>query len=535
MDVVHEVPAGRVLVDRLIALGVDQVFGVPGESYLALLEALRERSDLITYTSSRHEGGAAMMAVGHAKASGRPGVCLVSRGPGATNASIGVHVARQDAVPLVVIVGHVPRGERDREALQEVRHERVFGELAKAAYEVVDPSRIDEYVLRAWHEATSGRPGPVVLSIPEDVTSAVVPEHPLTVTDLAESGPTPAALERVRQRLLEAERPLMVVGGYGWDDDGRRAIVEICRRLSVPVCVTVRQQDLVDNRQQHFVGSLGLGTFPHLADAVERADLLLVVGSRLDAFSTDDYELFRATSHDPRLIHVLPDPADLNVVFPAAHAIVSHHSAFVSALSSSLDRSRPAPKSEWAESLRKQYEDRRAESRGSAAGQYVTALAERTADDTIMCAGAGSYTAWYQNSWEFTAYPSQIATQSGSMGFGLPAGIGAALANPGRAVCVWAGDGCFQMTSQELIVAKELDLDILVIVINNGLYGSIAMHQDRVYPNSRYATDIASPDFAALAASFGMRSATVSDVGQFESVLDEWAGLSAPRLIEIRV
>lgn len=516
--------AGHALVEQLVAYGVDLAFCVPGESYLPVLDGLYAYRERVRLVTARQETGAAMMAAAYGKLTGRPGTCLVTRGPGASNATGGVHVARQDACPMVLLVGQVPTTNRDRFAFQEVDVRAMFAPLAKAVYRVDVPDRMPEFVARAMVTAVSGQPGPVVLELPEDVLSAstaapVVPAVPAVV-------PSPSAqdVDTFVRKLLDAERPLLVVGGTGWTADATRAVRGFAEAAGIPLATAVRHQDLVDPRSPVFAGTLGLNTTAGLAKLVGEADVLAFVGTRPDALTVDDFQLLDVPAPAQRLLHVHPDPDVLQQVHRAELAIVAGPARFAAALP--VVAGEPTA---WLERLRENY------LRGPApsnAAEFMRVLDERV-PDPIISTGAGAYTAWPQKHHRFTTFPSQLGTQSGSMGFGLPAAIAAQLVHPDRQAVAFAGDGCFLMTGQELSTAVRYGLSPLVIVVNNGSYGTIRDHQVRRFPGREYGTDLVNPDFAAYARAFGARGERVGTPDEFAAALDRVLG--APGLIEIDV
>lgn len=516
--------AGHVLVEQLVACGVDLAFCVPGESYLPVLDglyAVRERVRLVT---ARQETGAAMMAAAYGKLTGRPGVCLVTRGPGATNASGGVHVARQDACPMVLLVGQVPTANRDRVAFQEVDIRAMFAPLAKAVYRVGVPDRVPEFVARAMVTAVSGEPGPVVLELPEDVLSASTDATVVPAVSPVVPSPSADDVDEFVRTLRRAERPLLVVGGTGWTVDATRAVRDFAESAGIPLATSARHQDLVDPRSPAFVGTLGLNTTGGLAKLVGEADVLAFVGTRPDALTVDDFQLLDVPVPTQTVLHVHPDPDVLQQVHRADLAIVAGPARFAAALPD-VDGGPTA----WLARLRDNY------TRGpapSVAAEFMRVLDERV-PDPIISTGAGAYTAWPQKHHRFTTFPSQLGTQSGSMGFGLPAAIAAQFVHPERQAIAFAGDGCFLMTGQELSTAVRYGLSPLVVVVNNGSYGTIRDHQVRRFPGREYGTELVNPDFAAYARAFGARGERVRTPDEFAAALDRVLG--APGLIEIDV
>jgi len=523
---------GHALVEQLSRYGVDLAFCVPGEIYLTVLDGLYAARDRIRLITARQEGGAAMMAAAYGKLTGRPGICLVTRGPGATNASGGVHVARQDASPMVLLVGQVPTGVRGRRAFQEVDHRAMFGPLAKAVFVADRVDRLPELVARAMQTAVSGEPGPVVLELPEDVLSAttsapVVPAAPPVVP-----APAPADVDSFLRAMRAAARPLLVVGGSGWTVASAADIQRFAEVARVPIATAVRNQDLVDNSSPAYVGTLGLNTTAGLADAVAEADLIALVGTRPDALTVDDFGLLEVPVPRQRLLHVHPDPDVLQQVYRADLAIVAGPAPFAAALAdAAVPASGAAP---WLDRLRENYlRGPRPPESGVDPAPYLSALNDRVPADAILSAGAGAYTAWPQRYRRFTSYPSQLGTQSGTMGYGLPAAIAAQLVHPDRVAVAFAGDGCFLMTGQELSTVTSYGLTPLVVVVNNAAYGTIRDHQTRRFPGRELGTDLVNPDFAAYARSFGVHGERVRSPDEFAAALDRTLG--AAGLIEIDV
>jgi acetolactate synthase-1/2/3 large subunit len=516
--------AGHALVEQLLAYGVDLAFCVPGESYLPVLDGLYTHRDQVRLITARQETGAAMMATAYGKLTGRPGVCLVTRGPGATNASGGVHVARQDAVPMVLLVGQVPTTNRDRVAFQEVDIRAMFAPLAKAVHRVDVADRMPEFVARAMVTAVSGQPGPVVLELPEDVLSTSTDAPVVAAVPPVVPAPAPEDVAAFVRTLRDAERPLLVVGGTGWTVEAVRAVRGFAEAAGVPLATAVRHQDLVDHRSPVFAGTLGLNTTAGLAKLVAEADVLAFVGTRPDALTVDDFDLLDVPTPKQTLLHVHPDPDVLQQVHRADLAIVAGPARFAAALP--IESGRPSP---WLSRLRENY------LRGPApspAADFMRILDERV-PDPIISTGAGAYTAWPQKHHRFTTYPAQLGTQSGSMGFGLPAAIAAQLVHPDRQAIAFAGDGCFLMTGQELSTAVRYGLKPLVIVVNNGSYGTIRDHQARRFPGREHGTDLVNPDFAAYANAFGAHGERVRTPEEFAAALDRTLG--AAGLIEIDV
>lgn len=527
------------LVRCLLAQGVDQAYCVPGESYLAVLDALYDVRDRLRLVVCRQEGGAANMAEAHGKLTGRPGVCFVTRGPGATNAAIGVHTAFQDSTPMVLFVGQVARGFRDREAFQEVDFRAMFGPLVKWVAEIDDPARIPEYVHRAFQTALAGRPGPVVLSLPEDMLTSLAP----AATDLGLAAhPLPQAiaagsLARVAEALAVAERPLLVLGGGGWTAEAGRDIARFAEAWSVPVVASLRCQDYMDNDQPAYCGHLAVGAEPALVARMRAADLLVVLGARLGEMTTAGYRIVTAPRAAQKLVHIHPDPEELGHVYQADVPVVAGGPDMAAALAG-LGAGQGPDRSGWLAACRADYATSLIPpAEGAEAGldlaRAVIRIRGRCPADTIIATGAGNYTAWVHKYWPCHSYRSQLAPTSGAMGYSVPAAVAAAIAEPGRQVVAFAGDGCFMMNGQELATAAQYGAKLLVVVVNNGTYGTIRMHQEREYPGRVHGTTLANPDFAALARAYGLHGETVRDLADLDAALDRALGATGAALIEL--
>jgi acetolactate synthase-1/2/3 large subunit len=528
---------GRILVDNLVAQGCDRIFHVPGESFLAVLDALHDTPE-IDLVTCRQEGGAAFMACADGAMTQRPGVCFVTRGPGATNASIGVHVAMQDSQPMLLFIGDVDRGMRDREGFQEVDFPAMFAPLAKWATRIEDAARIPEYVARAWNTAVSGRPGPVVIALPEDMLCDVVeavdrpPSNPYPLMpDLAEDGAW-AAIEAIRG----AKRPVAIVGGAGWDRSAGLHLTTFAMGWGIPVAGAFRRQDAIENASPVWAGNLGYGPNPKLVQRIKDADLLFVIGARLGEATTDGYTLITPNHPDQTLIHVHPDPEELNRVYHADMPICCDVGVFADMLSSLKPLDTPFPggaeaHAEWLEwSTPKPRE-------GVALdlGMCVAAMRERIAPEhAIICNGAGNFSAWWHRYWHYGPQPSQLAPTAGAMGYGVPAATAAALRHPEKTVVALAGDGDFLMNGQELATAVQHGADMLVLVIDNSAYGTIRMHQEREYPARLSGTALRNPDFAALGRAYGCWAETVERTEEFGPALDRALVERGVRLLHLK-
>jgi acetolactate synthase-1/2/3 large subunit len=525
---------GRILVDQLLLNGVDTAFCVPGESFLPVLDALHDAP--VRLVVCRQEGGAAHMAAAHGRLAGRPGVCLVTRGPGATNASVGVHSAAQDSAPMLLLVGQVPRGLRGREAFQELDLPAVFGPVAKWAAEVDDAARLPELVARALTVSVSGRPGPVVLGLPEDVLAdkaAVADARPAAPV---QAHPSPAALVELRELLARASRPLLLAGGPGWTEAAAADLRAFAEASRLPVAVSFRSQDLIDNHSPSYAGPLGNNADPSLLTRVEAADLVVVVGARLDELSTAGYRLLEPPLPRQRLVHVHQGVELLGSVYQADLAIAAGMPAFAAACRALPPIAEPAWTA-WTQAAREGYLtwSRPAPSRARLdMAQVVSWLSRRLPADAVVTSGAGNYTGWAQRYYRFRRLGTQLAPKGGSMGYGVPAAVAAKLAHPERVVVAFAGDGCFLMTGQELATAVQHDVRIVVLVLNNSMYGTIRMHQERAYPGRVVGTDLVNPDFAALARAFGAHGELVEETAAFAPAFERALASGRPALLELR-
>lgn len=524
---------GKILADQLVIQGVRRVFSVPGESFLAALDGLYESG--IQNVVCRQEGGAAMMAEAYGKMTGAPGVLFVTRGPGVTNASSGIHVAKQDSTPMVVFVGQIARNHRDREAFQEVDYRAVFGTLAKWVAEVDQTDRLPEYISRAFHIARSGRPGPVVLALPEDMLSAAAEVADIAAPAPLEMGLSGAQVAAVTQALASAERPLVVVGGSQWSPQAASDLQSFAERFDLPVTVTFRRQDRMDNRHPNYAGDLGVGMNPKLGARLKQADLLLVIGSRLGDIATGGYELLDPGKALPKILHIYPDPDELGRVFRPDMGLVATAPAAVAALAQATGPAAPRWTG-WTASARADYEAWQQPQPTPGAVQMeeiIRWLSANLPEDAVLTNGAGNYAAFLHRYFRFKKTGTQLAPTSGSMGYGFPAAISAKLEHPGRTVVCLAGDGCFQMTVNEFSTAMQHGAAVIVVVANNGRYGTIRMHQERHYPGRVSGTDLANPDFAALARAYGGHGETVSANADFADAFARAVASGKPAVIEL--
>jgi acetolactate synthase-1/2/3 large subunit len=525
---------GRILADALRLHGVRRVFSVPGESFLALLDGLPDAG--IQNVVCRHEGGAAMMAEATGKMTGAPGVCVVTRGPGATNASAGVHVARQDSTPMILLVGDIERGHRDREAFQEVDFRAMFAPLAKWAASIEATERIPEYLARAFRVATSGRPGPVVLALPEDMLSATadVPDRPPMPP-----APAPrhaAAARAVAERLSRAERPLLVVGGPHWSEAAARDLARAAEAQGLPVVAGFRRQDRLDNRHPHYAGDLNVAANPRLAQRLREADALLLLGTRLGDIETGGYALLDPKDHGKWIAHVHPDADEPGRVWAADLAVTADAPAFAAALAALPPSGRD--RTGWVEGARADYEgwSTPKETPGAVKQERVIRwLSDNLPDDAILTNGAGNFAAFLHRYFAYKRFGTQLAPTSGSMGYGFPAAVAASVEHPGRPVVCVAGDGDVQMTLNEMSTAVQHGAAPIVVVMNNGRYGTIRMHQERHYPGRVSGSDLANPDFAALARAYGGHGECVERTEDFPAAFARARASGTVAVIECRV
>ena len=527
---------GRLLIEALESQGVERVFCIPGESYLAALDGLYDSG--IETIVTRQEGGAAMMAEAHGKLTGKPGIAFVTRGPGATNASAGVHIAFQDSTPMILFVGQVASDQRDREAFQEVDYRAMYGPLAKWVAEVDRVDRLPEYVSHAFHTAQTGRPGPVVLALPEDVLSSQVngaaPVQPATLP----SGLAPEAdIAALCARLAEAERPFVIVGGGGWSADAAAALGVFAEKAQVPVGASFRCQDYLDNRHPAYAGDVGIGINPALAERVKNADVILALGARLGEITTSGYTLLAPPEPQQHLIHVHPDPSELGRVYRPALAIAARAGAVVQQLAKA--ETVPARnRSAFVKAARADYEtwQEPQETSGALKMENVVAhLNEVLPEDAIVTNGAGNYSAWLHRYYRYRSWRTQLGPTSGSMGYGLPAAISAKLQIPDRDVICLAGDGCFQMVSQEFGTACQYGANIVALISNNAMYGTIRMHQQRHYPHRPSGTAILNPDFAALSRAYGGFGATVECDADFPEAFAQARASGVPAILDLKL
>lgn len=526
---------GQAIVELLRRNGVDRVFTVPGESFLPVLDALHDAPD-IALVVCRQEGGASMMAEAYAKTTGRPGVCFVTRGPGSANALAGLHVAAQDSTPLLVFVGQVPRTFREREAWQEVDVRALFGSVAKWATDIQDAARLPEYLSRAFSTARSGRQGPVVLGLPEDLLYERIEPIEIGPAPISQGYPAPQAMARLRELLAQARRPLAIFGGSGWSAKSRVQLQAFAMAQGLPVATAFRRQDRFDNSHPNYAGDAGLGMSPGLAKMIGEADLLIAAGTRLGDITTRHYELVDVPKPRQQLIHIHPDPQEPGRVRVPDLAICAAVEGFAEAAARLDPVDISGERQTWLARARETREtwQQPTELPGPLQlGEIVAWLGRRLPPEAVISNGAGNYTLWVHRFYTYRGWGSQLAPTSGSMGYGLPAAIAAKLAQPSRPAVCFAGDGCFQMTCQELATAVQYGANVIVIVVNNGSYGSIRMHQDKHYPGRRYGTDLVNPDMVALARAYGAGGARVERTEEFAEAFEKALAADRPFLIEL--
>ncbi|BAK76666.1 acetolactate synthase 2 catalytic subunit [Pseudogulbenkiania sp. NH8B] len=515
------------------------MYCVPGESYLPVLDALRDEQGVRTVVT-RHEGAASYMADAYGKLTGRPGICFVTRGPGATHASNGVHTAMQDSTPMILFIGQVERGFLGREAFQEVDYVRMFGGLAKWATQIDSFERIPEVVARAFSVAMSGRPGPVVVALPDDILFSQGVAGPAVAAQAVQAAPSQADMSELHRLLSAAQRPLLVVGGSGWSAQACQALHRFVAANALPVATAFRRQDLFDNDDPHYVGHLGFGLSPQLAERVRGADLILAIGTRLGEVTSNGYTLIASPQPAQTLIHVHADPEELGRVYRARLPINAGMQAFAGALAELPPLDGDAWW-QWTQDARAEYlafstpPATPPEHRGVDMGKVMTHLREVLPADAIVSNGAGNYAVWVHRFYRYRRPATELAPTNGAMGYGLPAAIAAKLQHPERQVVCFAGDGCFMMYPQELATARQFGAAVVVIVVNNGMYGTIRMHQEREYPSRPFATDLQNPDFVALARALGAHAEVVERSEDFPAAFARATEAGRPALIELKV
>ncbi len=529
------IKGGHLLVQCLANLGATKGFGVPGESYLPVLDAFYEQQHRFNFICCRNEGGAAFMSVAHAKLSGAPGICFVTRGPGATNASIGVHTAMQDSVPMLLFVGQVGTNMKYREAFQELNYESYFGSLTKWVAEIPSVDRIPELVSRAWSTALSGRPGPVVLALPEEVLSDSTTTPACKPLQIPEPAPSEKLLGEAQQLLANSKRPLVIVGGQGWNDHGRRDLDLFLRNNKLPTLAAFRFQDLVDHHCDYYVGDAGVGMNADTQQLIKQADLIIAINIRFGEMTTAGYSLMDIPNPQMKLIHCHAGDSELGKVYAADLAVHAGPNEMLAALKSI--NTAPAW-SEWARRARVGYlKNLKLPPQPGTVdmGVIISWLQANAADDAIFTNGAGNFAIWLNRFFQFGKKQTLLAPQSGAMGFGVPAAIAAKHLYPNRQVICFAGDGDFQMNGQELGTAMQNNCQPIILIINNGTYGTIRMHQERHFPNRVSGTELQNPDFVALAKAYGFYSQRVTETATFPEIFAQAVASATGAVIDIQI
>ena len=537
MSTTHPRRSGaQVLIDQLRIHGADTIFGVPGESYLAALDALYAQRNSIRYVICRQEGGVANMAEAYGKLTGKPGIAFVTRGPGATNASIGLHTGFQDSTPMILLVGQVGREQFDREAFQEIDYRRMFGQMAKWVAQIEDARRIPELVSQAFHRALNGRPGPVVLALPEDMLTDEVEVADAGPYKIARGAPSTADMATLRGMLAEARQPMVIVGGGGWSREACADMTAFAVANGLPVTTAFRNQDLIDNRHPNFVGDLGIGVNPPLGKRLKDSDLILAVGPRLGEATTGGYTLFDLPVPAQPLVHVHASAEELGRVYQAVLPINSGMANFAAAARAM----KPVDGSRWKANLEGARADylKNIEPNQQPGAVNVTEIVawlnKRLPDDAIVTNGAGNYAAFLHRFFQYRGFKSQLAPTSGAMGYGVPASVAAKIAAPDRMVVSFAGDGCFLMNGQEFATAVQHGANVVIVVVDNGMYGTIRMHQEREYPTRVHGTELKNPDFAAYARAFGGHGETVDKTADFAAAFERAVAAGKPAIIHLK-
>ncbi|MCP3687193.1 MAG: thiamine pyrophosphate-binding protein [Gammaproteobacteria bacterium] len=528
----------QVLIDALDINRVDLIFSIPGESFLAALDALYDKPSIELITC-RQEGGAAYMAEAYGKLTGKPGICFVTRGPGATNASCGLHVAMQDSTPMILLIGQIARKDQDREAFQELDYRRMFSQVAKWVAQIEDASRIPEYLNRAFATATSGRPGPVVLALPEDMlldNTAVTDARPWQTVA---THPAATDVEKSVAMLAAAKRPLIIIGGSGWSESTRLDLQEFVEKASLPVINAFRCQDYIDHNHSSYIGDLGIGVNPTLTETIRAADCLLVIGARLGDMTTGGFELIDIPTPSQTMIHVHAGADELGHIYQPELAINASATTFIPQLKIyQLSAENLGTRQKLLRAARQSFENwsKPVQVEGPLQlAEIIQTIQHNTASDSIICNGAGNSTGWLHRFYRLHEYRTQLAPTSGTMGYGLPAAVAAKILFPQRTVVAFAGDGEFMTNGQELATAMQYDANVIVVVINNGTYGTIRLHQEREFPGRVIGTDIVNPDFCTLATAYGMQSELVTKTADFAAAFERAKAATRSALIEVKI
>jgi acetolactate synthase-1/2/3 large subunit len=531
------ITGGQALISALMANGANIAFGVPGESYLAALDAIHDVEDNFRFITCRHEAGAANMAEAHGKLTGQPGICFVTRGPGATHATIGLHTAFQDSTPMIMLIGQVASDQVEREAFQEIDYRRFLSEVTKWTAEVNDPSRIAEYIGRAFRVATSGRPGPVALALPEDMLTSLCSPQISIAYQATKAHPGQDDLTTLEAMLNQSSKPLLMVGGSGWDQSSVTLIEQFASDIGIPVTASFRCQDRFNNDHPHYVGDMGIGANPALAQLMQDSDLLIILGPRLGEMTTGGYTRIRPPVLPQKLVHIHQGAEELGRVYQPTLGINATPTTFVPALA----RLNIKPKTEWhtrTQAARSEYEKWSAPTQNPGDVQLAELyhhMRETLPENTVFTNGAGNYAGWLHRFYRYRAFGTQLAPTSGAMGYGVPAAIAAKITQPDTPVIACAGDGCFMMSAMELATAVRYQANVIFLVFNNSMLGTIRMHQEREYPDRLSATNLTNPDFVTFAESFGALGLRVERTEQFADVLSTALAANKPALIEIAV
>jgi acetolactate synthase-1/2/3 large subunit len=537
MSTTHPRRSGaQVLIDQLRIHGADTIFGVPGESYLAALDALYAQRNSLRYVICRQEGGASNMAEAYGKLTGKPGIAFVTRGPGATNASIGLHTGFQDSTPMILLVGQVARETYDREAFQEIDYRRMFGQMAKWVVQIEDARRIPELISQAFHRALNGRPGPVVVVLPEDMLTDEVEVADAGPYKIARGAPSTADMASLRAMLDAARQPMVILGGGGWSAEACTDIKAWVEANGLPVTTAFRNQDLIDNRHPNFVGDLGIGVNPPLGKRLKESDLIIAIGPRLGEATTGNYTLFDLPVPKQKLVHVHAGAEELGRVYQATLPINSGMAQFAAAARAM----KPVDGARWKANLEAAHADylKNIEPNQQPGAVNITEvvgwLNKRLPDDVIVTNGAGNYAAFLHRFFQYRGFRTQLAPTSGAMGYGVPAAVAAKIAAPGRMVVSFAGDGCFLMNGQEFATAVQHGANVVIVVVDNGMYGTIRMHQEREFPTRVHGTELKNPDFAAYARAFGGHGETVEKTADFAAAFERAVSAGKPAIIHMK-
>ncbi len=527
---------GQLLVDALKVHGVDMAFGVPGESYLAVLDAFYESQDQIKFVICRQEGGAANMAEAYGKLTGRPGICFVTRGPGATNASIGIHTAFQDSTPVILFIGQIDTEVAEREAFQEIDYRRMYGQMAKWVAQIDRPERVPEMVSHAFHLAVSGRPGPVVLALPEDMQTATAAVADTARYQRVAAHPGAEDMSKLRDMLAQAQRPFVMLGGGGWNAQACADVQVFAQANALPVGCSYRCQDLFDNRQPNYVGDVAVGMNPALEQRIRNADLLLAIGPRLGEWTTINYTLIDIPRPKQKFIHVHAGVEELGRVYQGDLLINSGMPEFAAAA-----RALAPVQTAWADATKTARAEYEAWQKPVTVpgklnmSEVILFLRKRLPPQAIVTNGAGNFTLWAHRFYQYTGFRTQLGPTSGAMGYGVPSGVAAKLVHPERPVVSFAGDGDFLMSGQELATAAQYGAKVIFIVVNNGMYGTIRMHQEKHYPGRVSGTGLSNPDFAALARAYGLHGEIVETTADFEAAFERAWNADTASLLELKV